>query len=352
MKLKPLDYLLLFLPITFGLVLTGYGDSTILFITSILSILPLAAKMGEATEELAESLGGQIGGLINATFGNAAELIIIILAINKGLIELVKASITGSIIGNLLFVFGLSALVGGLKFKEQKFSHNLSGINSSMLLIAFMSLMIPSAFHILEKDSVAGLANEVPLSIFISILLISVYILSLIFSLKTHNYLFREETHEKSSKHDIKNPVIILLVSTVLLAFISEIFVGQIEHVAKDFGLTEIFIGAVIVAVVGNAAEHIAAVFFAWKNDIELAMNITVGSSLQIALFVAPVAVLFGHLIGKSMDLVFSPFEILAVFASVLIVNEISNDGKCNWFEGAQLLVMYIIIAALFYFIR
>ncbi len=352
MNIKSMDYLLVFLPITFLSVIMGFQDPTILFVISILSIIPLASKMGEATEELAESLGGQIGGLISAAFGNAAELIIALLAINKGLLELVKASLTGSIIGNLLFVFGMSIFVGGLKYKEQKFSSNLAGINSSMLLIAFMSIMIPSAFHIFEKDSAPGLANEVPLSLFISVLLLSAYVLSLVFSLKTHSYLFGEEKKARSSDKNIKQSIMVLLLATVLLAFVSEIFVGQVEHVAKNFGLTEIFIGAVIVAVVGNAAEHMSAVFFALKNNIELSMNVTIGSSLQIAMFVAPLSVIIGNLMGKGMNLVFSPFEVLAVFASVLIVNEIASDGRCNWFEGVQLLVMYTIIAALLFFIR
>lgn len=347
--MRIMDILLLFIPITLVLGYIGYADSTVLFTMSLLAILPLAAKMGEATEELAKIYGGHIGGLLNATFGNAAELIIALLAINKGLITLVKASLTGSIIGNLLFVFGLSLFIGGLKFKEQRFSPHLAGLNSTMLLIAFMSIMIPSLFHFVPVEHRGN--DEKVLSLVVSVLLISAYLLSIVFSLKTHSYLFRtKESNEKP--HWSRNFAMgVLALSTICLGLVSEVFVGQVEHVAKNFGLTEIFIGAIIVAFVGNAAEHLAAVFFALKNNLDLSVNVTVGSSLQIAMFVAPLVVIIATLIGKPMDLVFSPFEVIAVFAGVLIVNEISTDGKCNWFEGAQLLIMYLIIAALFYFV-
>ncbi len=343
-----MDFLLVFVPITLALNMIG-ADSTMLFFSSILAILPLAGKMGEATEELAKIYGGQIGGLLNATFGNMAELIIVIIAINRGLIEIVKASLAGSIIGNLLFVFGLSIFVGGLKFKEQKMSLHLSDLNSTMLMIALMSIMIPSLFHFIPAEHWDG--DEQILSLAVSVLLITSYLLSMVFSLKTHDYLFRSEEKE-TSRWDKRYAIAVLGIATIFLAIVSEVFVGQIEQVAHDFGLGELFIGAVIVAVVGNAAEHVAAVFSAWKNNIDLSMNVTVGSSLQIAMFVAPVAVFAGVLFAKPMDLVFTPFEMIAVFASVLVVKEITTDGKCNWFEGAQLLIMYLIIAVLFYLIR
>ena len=362
-NLQPVDFLLLFVPVS--LYLGGFGglnpgvNSTLIFITSILALIPLAAKMGEATEELAKSYGGQIGGLLNATFGNAAELIIALIAINRGLEELVKASLAGSIIGNLLFVLGMSILAGGLKYKEQKFNPSLAGTNATMLLIAFMSLMIPSMFHFVPAEHRGN--DEQSLSIIVSVLLLLVYLLSMVFSLKTHKYLFHDENKIKSEhvksehekpKWDKKFAIGILAVATVLLALVSEIFVGQVENVAHTFGLSELFIGAIVVAVVGNAAEHVGAIFFALKNDLDLALGITAGSSLQIAMFVAPICVLFAVIAGKRMDLVFTPFEIIAVFASVLIANEISSDGTTNWFEGAQLLVMYLIIAALFFFVR
>ena len=347
--MRLMDILLVFVPVTLILGWVG-ADSTMLFASSILAILPLAAKMGEATEELAKIYGGHIGGLLNATFGNMAELIIALIAISRGLEELVKASLAGAIIGNLTFVLGFSILIGGLKFKEQKLSTHLAGMNSTMLLIAFTSIMIPSLFHFVPAEHRGN--DEELLSLSVSILLITVYVLSMVFLLKTHSYLFRSKESQEKPKWNRDIAIGILLASTVALALVSEVFVGQVEHVGKSFGLTELFIGAVIVALVGNAAEHLAAVFFALKNDLDLSINVTVGSSLQVAMFVAPIAVMAGALMGKPMDLVFTPFEVIAVFASVLIVNQISTDGRCNWFEGAQLVIMYLIIAVLFYFVR
>ncbi len=348
--MRPIDLLLLFIPATLALNFIG-ADSTLLFAFSLLAILPLAAKMGEATEELAKIFGGHIGGLLNATFGNAAELIIALLAINRGLEDLVKASIAGSIMGNLLFVLGLSLFIGGLKYKEQKFSAHLGSMNSTMLMIAMMSLMVPSMFHFLPAEHRGD--DERALSLSVAVLLIILYVLSMVFSLKTHEYLFRgKENHGEKPKWSRNFAIGVLALSTIALGVVSEVFVGQVENVAKDFGLTELFIGAIVVAVIGNAAEHIAAVFFALKNDLDLAVNVTVGSSLQIALFVAPIAVLAGFFMGKPMDLVFTPFELIAVFASVLIVNEITTDGRFNWFEGAQLVILYLILAVLFFFVR
>ncbi len=349
--MRATDLMLLFVPLTLGLAMIG-AEHTVLFVCSLLAILPLASKMGEATEELALVFGGHVGGLLNATFGNMAELIIALLAINRGLVDLVKASIAGSIIGNLLFVLGLSLFFGGLKYKEQKFSPHLGSMNSTMLTIALMSLMIPSLFHFVPAEHRGN--DELILSISVAVLLIAVYAMSMLFSLKTHEYLFRggEKQHSGKPKWGRNKAIAILGLSTAALALVSEVFVGQIELVAHDFGLSELFIGAIIVAVIGNAAEHIAAVFFALKNNVDLAVNVTVGSSLQIALFVAPLAVLAGTAMGQPMDLVFTPFELIAVFASVLIVNEITTDGRFNWFEGAQLIVMYLVIAVLFFFVR
>ncbi|MFN7991244.1 MAG: calcium/proton exchanger [Candidatus Micrarchaeia archaeon] len=348
--MRIMDLMLVFVPVTIALEAAGAG-STAIFCSSLLALLPLASKMGEATEELAKIYGGHVGGLLNATFGNAAELIIAILAVNKGLISLVKASLAGSIIGNLLFVFGMSAFIGGIKYKEQKFSTHLAGMNSTMLLIAFTSIMIPSLFHFVPVEHRGD--DEHILSMSVAVLLILLYGLSMLFSLRTHQHLFvtKESHDEEKPKWSRNKAVMILAASTIALGIISEIFVGQIEEFAHEFGLTELFIGAIIVAVVGNAAEHMSAVFFALKNDLELSMNVTIGSSLQIALFVAPLTVLAGAALGRGMDLVFTPFEVIAVFSSVLIVNEIASDGRTNWFEGAQLVIMYAIIAVLFYFV-
>ncbi len=347
--MRLIDLLLIFIPITLALSMIG-ADSTVLFASSLLAILPLAAKMGEATEELAKIYGGQIGGLLNATFGNMAELIIVLLALSRGLEELVKASLTGSIIGNLLFVFGLSILFGGMRFKEQKFSAQLARMSSTMLLIAFLSIMIPSMFHFVPVEHRGN--DEQVLSVTVAVLLLAVYLLSMLFSLKTHKYLFRSAEKGEKPYWSRNFAIMVLALSTAALGLMSEIFVGQVEHVAHDFGMTELFIGAIIVAVIGNASEHLAAVFFALKNDLDLSVNVTIGSSIQIAMFVAPVAVLAGLTMGRPMDLVFTPFEVIALFASVLIAKSIIRDGKCNWFEGAQLVVMYLIIAILFFYVR
>ena len=347
-KFNLIEALLIFVLIALYLNYTN-ANPTWIFATAVIALIPLAEKMGKATDELAKHYGEHIGGLLNAAFGNAAELIIAIIAVQEGLIDLVRASLSGSIIGNLLFVLGSGLLVGGLKYKEQKFSEALSGMNSTMLLIAFLSIMIPSLFHILPGHTIS---KEINLSVIISILLLLVYGASLVFSLKTHKDLFMNKEKNEKPEWSKQKAVIVLLVATVFLALVSEALVGQVEHVVKNVGMSEIFIGAVVVAIVGNAAEHLSAVRFSLENKVEVAINITVGSSLQIAMFVAPLAVLIGvYGFNQPMDLVFSPLELIAVFASVLVVNEISNDSKFNWFEGLQLIVMYLIIAALFYLV-
>lgn len=342
-----LDAVLVFVPLALILAYTG-ADPTLLFTVSLFAILALAAKIGKATEELALRYGGHIGGVLNITFGNAAEIIIAILAINAGLIDLVKASLTGSIIGNLLFVFGLSMLFGGLRHREQRISEPLSGVNSTMLLIAFVSMMTPSLFHFIGGQAQA----DASLSLSIAALLLAIYLLSLAFSLKTHSYLFSFDPGQDKPEWGRDFSIAVMLGCTALLVLVGGVFVGQVGAFSKTMGITPFFIGAVIIALIGNAAEHIAAIFFALKNDIDRSVNMAVGSSLQVAMFIAPLAMIFAFLTGKAMDLVFTPFEVLAVFGGVIIVNEITTDGKCNWFEGAQLAAMYVVIAVLFFFVK
>jgi Ca2+:H+ antiporter len=262
-----------------------------------------------------------------------------LLALNKGLIEMVKASIAGSIIGNLLFVMGVSLLLGGFKYKEQKISSQVAGMNSTMLLIACLSIMLPSMFLLIPGYQWTQQQKDNGFLIF-ALLIMSVYIMSLIFSLKTHRYLFKRDPQTREKPKWSRNYALgVLFVSMLALVC------------ARSVGLSEMFIGAVIVALMGNVAEQIGSIFFALKNDLDVTVSVAVGSSLQIALFVAPLAILLTMFIGhKQMDLVFSPFEIFGVFASVWIINEIVTDGQCNWFEGAQLIVMYILIASLFLF--
>jgi len=345
------NWLLLALPLLIIAQLAG-APSMLIFILALFSIVALASVMGHATEELAHHFGSTAGGFLNATFGNAAEFIIAYAAIRAGLLSLVKASLTGAIVGNILFVLGASILVGGFKFKEQKFNAKAAGLNSTMLLIAVGSLMIPSMFFFLE-GSAPGHSLEFEteeISLLVSVVLIALYALSLVFSFFTHSYLFRSKPVgvPKGSRNSALPK---LLLATIALAFASEVFTGQVEGIAKNFGFTEVFMGAVIVAVVGNAAEHLSAITAAGKNDMDLAISITVGSSIQIALFVAPVLVILSFIVGTPMNLVFTLFEIISLFAAVLIVNEISSDGATNWFEGAQLLGIYLIIAVLFFFV-
>ena len=363
--LKLMDAFLLFIPIALALELS-HAPGWAVFISSLLAIIPLAGRMGEATEELTKYLGPNAGGFLNATFGNATELIIALIAIDKGLFELVKASITGSIVGNLLFVLGLAILLGGHKIKEQKFNTKAAGVNSSMMLIAVISMIIPSAFFIFSKTPASELAFQTEeISLLVSVILIICYLLSLYFSFRTHKYLFHTSEHsEEAGKPALsRNAAIALLIlCTIGVAVMAELFIGAIESFlakpiaynilgfAGTLAIHELFLGAVVVAVIGNATEHISAVLAAIKDNMDLAISITAGSSIQIALFVAPLLVIISFLMGKPMDLVFTLFEILAVFASVIIVNEISSDGECNWFEGVQLLAMYLLVAVLFFF--
>ncbi|MBC7475544.1 MAG: calcium/proton exchanger [Candidatus Sericytochromatia bacterium] len=353
--LKPsLNWLLIFLPITIIMELIHFENHTIIFIFSCLSILPLAGWLGKATEHIAEKTSEGIGGLLNATFGNAAELIIALLAMQKGLHGVVKASITGSIIGNLLLVSGAAFIAGGFKFKVQKFNKLASRSQATMLLLASIALIMPAVFHYVGGSSIA---KENGISLEISIVLIISYALSLWFNLHTHKKLFSnsEEAIETDKKHQewsLTKSIVILIVATGLIAWVSEILVGSIEVAAKSFGMTSIFVGVIVVAIVGNAAEHSTAIMVAMKNRMDLSLSIAVGSSVQIALFVAPVLVFASYFIGPNpLNLVFSPAEIIAITLSVIISSQISGDGESNWLEGVQLLAVYIIFAIIFYYL-
>jgi Ca2+:H+ antiporter len=351
-----LNLLLVFVPIAIVLELM-HADPIAIFACSALAIIPLAGWMGRATEHLAERLGEGIGGLLNATFGNAAELIIALMALRKGLYEVVKASITGSIIGNILLVLGLSLLMGGLKFPRQVFNKTAAMLGSTMLALSAVALLMPGIFHLV----VAGKPNvrEQDLSLEIAIVLFVTYILSLIFTLRTHSHLYvgGGEEHQEEEKAlgthgwSQTRSVLTLLGATVLVALMSEFLVGAVEEASHKLGLTEIFVGVILVAIIGNAAEHSTAVLVALKNKMDLALNIAIGSSMQIALFVAPVLVFASYLFGKPMDLLFSPLEVVAITVSVLVVALIAQDGESNWMEGVLLLAVYIILGLTFYFL-
>ncbi len=322
------------------------------FVIAGAGIIPLAGMMGHATEQLAQRLGPGIGGLLNATFGNAAELILAYFLLRDGKDVMVKASLTGSIIGNLLLVLGASLLAGGIKFRVQTFSKAAVGSLSSLMMLAVVGLLVPAMFHWSHPKGVKP-ELEHALSLGVSGLLILAYGLSLFFSLVTHKDVFRageEEVEDDGPKASIKRPVILLLVATALVALMSEILVHAIEPTSELLGLTEVFMGVVVVALVGNVAEHSTAVIVALKNQAELSVGIALGSALQVALFVAPVLVFASYLPGREqpLDLLFTPMEVVAVVLAVFVAKMVSEDGESNWLEGSMLLVVYAILAVAF----
>jgi Ca2+:H+ antiporter len=336
---------LVFVPIAIVLEYS-HAKPVFVFLCSCLAIIPLAAWLGKSTESLAATLGAGLGGLLNATFGNAAELIIAFIALSNGYTEVVKASITGSIIGNILLVFGFSTFIGGLKHPQQRFNATSASIGTTLLVLSAIALLIPATFH----SIVGAQTKERDLSVEISVILFLAYIGYLFFSLKTHPELFRGGAEEsQAGLMSRRRSLIVLLLSTVGIALMSEYLVGAVEPTARQFGLTEVFIGVVLVAIIGNAAEHSSAALFAWKNKIQLSLNIAVGSSVQVALFVAPLLVFAGLIIGQPMDLVFTTFEVVAVGVSVAIVALVAIDGESNWMEGLMLLCVYAILALAFY---
>jgi Ca2+:H+ antiporter len=329
-----------------------------LFVGSGLAIIPLAGLMGEATEQLSERLGPGIGGLLNATFGNAAELIIALFALSKGYDEVVKASLAGSILGNVLLVLGASLLAGGIRHRTQTFNRTAAGVGSTMLVLASFGLLVPAIFHELPEvtsQTTAGqLFLEHELSIGVSLILILTYLAHLVFSLITHKNLFNpedEELHDDEEHWSSGAATMVLIAATLMVAWMSEILVGAVEHASHVLGMNQVFIGVVIVAVVGNAAEHSTAVLVAMKNQMDLAVGIAVGSALQIALFVAPVLVFASYLRAEPMDLRFTSLEVVAVILGVLIARMVAEDGESNWLEGLMLLMVYAILAMAFFFL-
>jgi Ca2+:H+ antiporter len=335
------------------------------FAFAALAIIPLAGIMGEATERLAARLGAGIGGLLNATFGNAAELIIALAALHRGLYDVVKASLTGSIIGNTLLVLGAAIVAGGLRRERLTFDRSAAAAGATLLALAAIGLVIPALFHGVAEQAVGRaalspareVAIERSLSLEISIVLFIAYVLSLVFSLRTHRHLYAGQSdahgHDpKATRAPASRAVITLLLATVAVAVMSEILVGAVEEAAHVLGLTQVFVGVIVVAVIGNAAEHSTAILVALKNQMDLAMNIAIGSSIQIALFVAPVLVFASYAMPHGpMDLRFSTFEVLAVAISVAVISMISQDGESNWLEGALMLAVYMLLGIAFFFL-
>jgi len=354
--------LLLVLGIPVTLVMAwGFGvHGTPIFVASAVSIIPLAGYMGRATERLAEHVGAGWGGFLNATFGNAAELIIAIVALQAGLVDVVKASLTGSIIGNVLLVLGLSILVGGLRFPPiQRFNRTAASMGATMLLLASVGLVLPAIFHEVVGEEAARL--ERGLSLDIAIVLIATYALGLVFSFRTHPHLYLGAGASKSHGEAVERvphgggptrALGLLLLSAAAVGVMSEMMVGALEEAAHDLGMNQVFVGVVLVALVGNAAEHSTAVLMAAKNKMDLAVNIAVASSIQIAMFVAPVLVLLSYAIGPApMDLHFTALEVVAVVLSSGVMALVSLDGESHWMEGVQLLAVYVMLGLAFFFL-
>jgi Ca2+:H+ antiporter len=330
------------------------------FAASALGIVPTAALMGRATEELAARAGPGIGGLLNVTFGNAPELIIALFALQKGLQEVVKASIVGSIIGNILLVLGAAMLFGGLRRDKQTFSRTTASIQTTMLLLAGAALVMPAIFELVEGKGLpspgAETVNYGPtvehLSLAVAIVLIATYVAGLFFSLKTHRDIFNPEYEDEATwGWSTRKSVLALAGAGVLVGLMSEVLVGSIEEASHAVGLSEFFIGVIVVAIVGNAAEHWVAVLVAMKNKMDLAVNIAIGSSAQVALFVAPILVLASFFLGPHpLALVFNGFELGAILIAILIANYVTQDGESTWFEGVQLLAVYAVFGIAFYY--
>jgi Ca2+:H+ antiporter len=344
--MKYLKYLLILVPISIVFELM-HLNPTLIFVTAALAIVPLAGLMGEATEEISVYTGPRTGGFLNATFGNATELIIAFFALKEGLFEVVKASIVGSVIGNILLVLGLSMILGGTKFKTQSFNKKAVEVSSSMLLFSIIGLSIPAIFtHTIKSDLLTSKYES--LSIAVALIMFVIYILGLYFSFFTHKDIYGSEHKEEvESKWSLKKSLLVLIAATVCIALESEFLVGSVEAMTKAIGLSEFFVGIIIIPIIGNAAEHSTAVVMAMKNKMDVAVEIAIGSSLQIILFVAPILI-FLSLLFKPMSIIFNEFELVSLIVSVIIANRVSNDGESNWLEGVQLVAVYIVIAICF----
>jgi len=336
------------------------ASAGLVFASSALGIVPTAALMGRATEELAARSGPGIGGLLNVTFGNAPELIIALFALGQGLHEVVKASIIGSIIGNVLLVLGAAMLVGGIGRERQTFSRTGASVQASMLVLAAGALVMPAIFELVEGKGLPLPGAEIVdygstvehLSLAVAIVLIVTYAAGLLFSLKTHRALFNPEYEDDESwGWSARKSVLMLAIAGVLVGVMSEVLVGSISEASKSVGLSEFFIGVIVVAIVGNAAEHWVAVVVAAKDKMDLAVNIAIGSSAQVALFVAPVLVLTSFFIGPHpLALVFNGFELGAILLAILVAGRVTQDGESTWFEGLQLLALYVVFGLAFYY--
>ncbi len=353
--MKFLAFLLLFVP---AAIIAEYmhAGPILVWTLSAAAIIPLSGYLGKATEEISTYTGPTLGGLLNATLGNLAELIIAVLALRAGLVGLVKASITGSILGNLLLVLGAAQLAGGLRHKVQRFSIALAGLSISLLVVAVIGLVIPAVFLSTHADPTHELTRKV--SVGVAGLLIIGYALSLVYSMGTHRSVFGEgaevanEAHgaDHAARWSLGRSVAVLLGSAAMVGWLSEILVGSTEEAIKGIGLSEMFVGIIVVPIIGNAAEHSSAVLMALKNRMDLAVSIAMGSSAQVALLIAPVLVFVGLALGQPMDLAFNTFEVAAVALAVAVASSVVRDAESDWLEGAFLLLVYGMLGVAFYF--
>ncbi len=349
-----MKFLFLFVPVAILLELFAPEQHVWVFLTAGLAILPAAGMLGHATEKLAERTGEGVGGLLNATFGNAAELILALAALRAGMPDVVKASLAGSIIGNILLVLGAAMFAGGLRHHEQKYNAIAAKSQATMLVLATIALILPAAFR--AAAAKGGTPAPVELSAWIAGLLLFGYVLNLVYALRTHRELFAGDAEagaaEPAHHGSMRRPLLELLGATVLIAVLSEILVGAVRPAAAELGISQVFVGVFVVALLGNAAEHATAVTAAMKNRMDLALSIAVGSSVQIALFVAPLLVLVSWFVGPApIDLDFGPGLVLTVVLSVVITAQVAGDGRSDWLRGVQLLMVYLILAVVFLFI-
>ena len=341
----------------------AHASPTLIFAASALGVIPTAALMGRATEELATRSGPGIGGFLNVTFGNAPELIIAFFALNEGLQEVVKASLVGSVLGNILLVMGAAMLVGGLRRERQHFDRTAANVQSLMLLLAVVALIMPAVFELVAGEglpnptdtSVNYPSNVEQLSVGVSVVLLLSYGAGLLFSLRTHRSLFNPEHGEDDHVGEpwtVRKSVIMLAIAGVAVGVMSEILVGSITEASESIGLSPFFVGVIVVAIVGNAAEHWVAIYFALRNKMDLSVNIAIGSSAQIALFAAPLLVLISLFVGPfPLALVFNGLELAALVLAVLIANQVTQEGESTWFEGLQLLAVYVVFGITFFFV-
>jgi Ca2+:H+ antiporter len=349
-----INWLLVFVPVAVALEHVATDRPLWIFVASALAIMPLAGWMGKATEHLAERTGEGIGGLLNATFGNAAELIIALAALRGGLHDVVKASLAGSIVGNILLVLGASMLAGGLSRAEQHYNPAGARSQATMLTLAAITLILPAAYRRVAEE--AGMPALGSISVWMSLVLLVVYTANLVFSLGTHRSLFAGSEHDSAHEHahpswSVGRAVLVLAAATAAIAWMSEILVGTLEPATAALGLNDAFVGVFVVAILGNAAEHSTAVVAAMKDRMDLSLSIAIGSSVQVALFVAPLLVLISYVIGpRPMDLAFSGGLVLTIILAVWITGQVAGDGRSDWLRGVQLLAVYLILALVYLF--